>query len=266
MKPQRISPIWWVQALRRWITRHDPAGEPRLIHRDRDTAMVWLPGQSDRLIVVFLGIQGKRLRPRRLEFSDIAWDGGCNHVLFVTDRCRSWYSCPGQRNRIAEVINWFAAKHRFGTIWAMGGSMGAHGAILFSDLLPISRVIAFVPQLLMTEAVISKPIWAQNRPNITDAVVRDLVPVLARAKGRITILYGDEDEDDIIHLDHLRQELPETEHVRIVIAPGQKHKVAPWLKAQGQLACVVKALWADDRTALEDCSRRLDTPLDLTLA
>lgn len=266
MTPQRISPIWWVQAARRWLTGYAPADEPRLVHRDPDTVMAWLPGQSDRLIVVFQGIQTRRLRPYRLEFSEIAWDGGRYHVLFVNDRCRSWYSRPGQRDRIAGVIRRFVAEHGFDTVRAMGGSMGGHGAILFSDLVPFHEVIAFVPQLLMTEPVISRPIWAWNRPNITDTVMRDLVPILARTKARIHILYGDMDEDDRIHFAHLRRDLPETDRVRVVIAPGQKHKVAPWLKAQGQLEDLIRALWANDRTALEDISRRLETPLDLALA
>jgi len=266
MRPQRISPVWWVLALRRWLRGHAPEGEPRLIHRDPDSAIVWLPGRSDRLVVVFLGIQGKRLRPNRLEFSDIAWDQGRNNVLFVTDRHRSWYSRPDQRERIAKVIRRFAAAKGFNTLWSMGGSMGGYGAILFAGLLPISQVVAFVPQVLMTEEVICRPVWAINRPNITDAVVRDLVPVIAGTKARINILYGDRDEDDLIHFGHLRRTLPASELVRIVIAPGQTHKVAPWLKAQGQLGRVVAALWAGDRRELEDCSKALERPLDLALA
>ncbi len=266
MRPQRISPVWWFMALRRWLTGHAPQGEPRLIHRDPDSTVVWLPGQSSRLIVVFQGIQGKRLRPYRLEFSDIAWDEGRNHVLFVNDRHRSWYSRPKQRDRIAEVINRFAAGLGCETIRSMGGSMGGYGAILFGDRVPFSQTIAFVPQLLMTEAVIRRPNWAWNRPNITDAVTRDLVPILGRATGVVTILYGDVDKDDLIHFGHLRRTLPLAPQVRIVIAPGQDHKVAPWLKAQGQLGRVVAALWTQDRNALENCSKALPRPLDLSLA
>lgn len=266
MTRQRISPVWWALALRRWLVGGAPEGEPRLIHRDPDSAIAFVPGRSDCLVVVFLGVQNKRLRPRKLDFKDIAWDQGRRNVLFVTDRHSGWYSRPGQRERIAGVIRDFAARHGFGSIYAMGGSMGGYGAILFSGLLPFEKVIAFVPQLLMTEAVISQPVWYRHRDSVTNHVVRDLVPVLARATGQVTIIYGDRDPDDRIQLDHLRRTLPNGSKVRVVIAPGQAHKVAPWLKAQGLLERFVAAVWSGERQPLEDCSKALETPLDLTWA
>ena len=264
--PQRISPIWWLQALRRRFTRKAPFGQPRLIYRAPDTAIVWRPGKSDQLVVIFQGIQARPLQPKRLEFKDIAWDQGRFHVLFVVDRCRSWYSRPGQQDRIVEQIRQFAAAQGISSIRAAGNSMGGYGAILFSDRLPISKVIAFVPQILMTEEVICHSHWSKNRGNITDEVVRDLTPILARTTSHVHIIYGEEDVDDPLHLAHLRREVPDATQVRIVIVPGQDHNVAAWLKAQGQLAGLVAALWVNDRQALETCSRALEKPLDLTLA
>jgi pimeloyl-ACP methyl ester carboxylesterase len=263
---QIISPVWYLQALRRWLTGHAPADEPRLIYSDPTVAAVWLPGQTTRLIVVFQSARRRSLKEKRLDFRAMAWDHGRNHVLFVSDRRKSWYSRPGQRERITGLIRQFAARHGVETIWAVGSSMGGYGAILFSNRVPFSQVIAFVPQLLITDAVTSGANWARNRPNITVEVERDLVPILASTSCRVHLVYGDQDADDLIHLNHLRQTLPDSPNVKLVLAPGKDHGIAPWLNAQGQLAQFATALWTGDRQALEECSMKLDTPLDLSLA
>ena len=266
MKQQRISPLWWYQSLRRCLTGHTPAGEPRLIQRDRDLAIAWLPGNSKRLILVFLSITRKALSPARLEFRGIASDHGRNHVLFINDRRRSWYSRPGLRDRIANVVRRFVAIHQIEEIWSIGNSMGGYGAILFCDRLPLSNVVAFVPQILMQAEIIECLSWADHLPQITDAVERDLTPIMAAADARYHLVYGDMDEDDLIQLGHLRTLLPDAAHVRIVIVPGQKHNIARWLKDQGQFSLLVSALWSEDRQKLEDCSKALETPLNLMLA
>jgi hypothetical protein len=266
MKRQRISPVWRFQALQRWLSGHAPANEARLIHRDQDLAVAWLPGSSTRLVLVFISIRYEALHPEVLEFRGIASDNGRNHVLFINDRERSWYSAPGQRDRIAKLVRRFAASHGIEEIWSIGNSLGGHGAILFCDLLPISKAVAFVPQLLMTPEVLARPNWANFVAPIRDGVERDLIPIMAAADCRFHIVTGDRFADDLLHMGHLRRTLPDAPKVRIVTAPGQSHYVAKWLKEQGQLAKLVTALWAGDRQGLEDCSKALPQPLDLTLA
>lgn len=266
MKRQRISPVWRLLALRRWLTGQAPVGEAQLIHRDRDLAVAWLPGSSARLVLVFISIRHGALHPDRLEFWGVASDRGRNHVLFINDRVRSWYSRPGQRDRIAGVVRRFVAEHGIDTIWSIGNSMGGYGAILFSDRLRISKVIAFVPQLLMTPEVLAQPNWADYVAPIGDEVERDLIPIMAAADCRYHIVTGDCFADDILHMGHLRKALPDDPKIRIVSAPGQSHYIARWLKEQGQLARLVAALWAGDRQTLEDCSKALPHPLDLSRA
>ena len=266
MKRQRISPVWRLFALRRWLTGQAPVGEAQLIHRDRDLAVAWLPGSSARLMLVFISIRRGALHPDRLEFWGVASDRGRNHVLFINDRERSWYSRPGQRERIQRIVGRFVAERGIDTIWSIGNSMGGYGAILFSDRLRISKVVAFVPQLLMTPEVLAQPNWADYVAPIRDEVERDLVPIIAAADCRFHIVTGDRFDDDILHMGHLRKTLPDAPQVRIVIVPGQSHYVARWLKEQGQLAKLVAALWAGDRQGLEDCSKALPRPLDLTRA
>ena len=266
MKRQGISPVWWVQSLRRWLTGHAPSDQARVIHRDGDLAVAWLPGTTKRLVLVFTSINRKPLHPNRLEFRANASDQGQNHVLFINDRRWSWYSRPGLRDKIAGLVRKVIAAQGIETVWSIGNSMGGCGAILFRDRLPISKVVAFVPQILLRDEVIDRPTWAANRHRIMPKVERDLTPIMAAKGTEFNLVYGDSDEDDQIQLGHLRQRLPDASHVRIVIVPGQKHDVARWLKAQGQLAGLTSALWTGDRTALEGISRRLETPLDLTLA
>jgi len=266
MKRQRISSIWRLMALRRRLTGQAPLDEARLIHRERDLAMVWLPGRSTKLVLVFTSIRREALHPDRLEFRGVASDQGRNHVLFINDRERSWYSVPGLRDRIAEIVRHCVAEHGIEEIWAIGNSMGGYGAILFSDRLRISQVVAFVPQILMTPEMLAQPNWANYVAPIREGVERDLVPIMATADCRFHIVTGDRFADDILQMGHLRNTLPDAPQVRIVIAPGQSHYVARWLKNQGQLASLVSALWAGDRRGLEDCSKALPQPLDLTLA
>ncbi|CAN1541326.1 hypothetical protein MCELHM10_01774 [Paracoccaceae bacterium] len=266
MKRQRISPVWRLQTLRRWLTGQSPVDEPRLIHRDRDLAVAWLPGSSKTLVLVFISIRREALHPQGLEFSSIASDNGRNHVLFINDRERSWYSMPGQRDRIIRTVRSFMDKHAIETVQSIGTSMGGHGAILFSGFVPISSVVAFVPQILMTKAVTGRPVWNAHRPRIRDAVEQDLTPIMAAADCRFNIVTGDKHYDDPIHLAHVRKQLSHAGNVKVVIAPGQKHNVYKWLDAKGQLTAITAALWAGDRHALEDCSNALPQPLDLTLA
>ncbi len=266
MKRQRLSPVWRLHALRRWLTGQSPVDEARLILRDRDLAVAWLPGRSTRLVLVFISIRPGALNPDVLEFRGVASDQGRNHVLFINDRERSWYSAPGQRDRIAGIVSRFVASHGISETWAIGNSMGGYGAILFSDRLGISQVVAFVPQLLMTSEVLSLPNWADYLAPIRDGVEPDLVPIIAAADCRFHIVTGDRFDDDILHMGHLRKTLPDTPKVRIVVAPGQSHYIARWLKDQGQLARLVAALWTENRQELENCSRALPQQLDLTQA
>ena len=266
MKRQRISPVWRLNALRYRLTGQSPVDEPRLIHRGRDLAVAWLPGRSTRLVLVFISIRPGALTPNVLEFRGVASDHGRNHVLFINDRARSWYSVPGQRDRIAGIVRDFVAEHGVSETWAIGNSMGGFGAILFSHQLRISKVVAFVPQLLMTPEVLALPNWADYRAPIRDEVERDLVPIIAAADCQYHIVTGDRFADDLLHMAHLRKTLPGTPKVKIVVAPGQSHYLARWLKNNGQLTRLVAALWAGDRQELENCSRALPQPLDLSLA
>ena len=265
MKRQRLSLVWWVHAIRRSLTGRSSASEARLIHRERDLAVAWLPGRSDTLVLVFISIRRAALHPDTLEFRGIASDDGRSHVLFINDRERSWYSTPDKRARVEAVVRRFMAEHGIQTVWSMGNSMGGYSAILFTDRLPVSKVVAFVPQILMTNAVIDQPHWSVHRPNIRDTVERDLTPIMAKANCTFHVVTGDAYAGDRTHFVHLREKLADAKNVKFVIVPGQGHQVADWLKKQGQLAPLVAALWAGDRQGVQACSLALERPLDLSL-
>lgn len=264
MRRQGISPVWWFRSLHRRITGRLTTLDARLIHRERDLAVAWLPGSSPILVLVFISIQRAALHPDTLEFRAIASDHGRHHVLFINDRERSWYSKPDKRERVEAVVRRFIEAHGIETVWSMGNSMGGYSAILFCDRLPISRVVAFVPQILMTPAVIDH--WSSHLTKIQGDVERDLMPIMANARCEFRLVTNDSYSDDLIHFSHLRAHLSGAPHIRFVIVPGQGHHVAAWLKKQGQLAPLVAALWTDDREGLENCSRALERPLDLSLA
>lgn len=265
-KARAISPVWHWRALQRSFTRNTALHEPRLIHRDANLAVAWSPGKSNRMVLVFSSGYGKPWHPDSLEFRGCASDNGNNHVLFINDRRNSWYSDPKLRDRIVQVVSRTAAANGIQSMWSIGNSIGGYGAILFCDRLPISHAIAFAPQILMTDAVINGPIWARNRPGIQDTVVRDLTTILGQADATFWLLYGDQDEDDRIHLGHLRSRLPERHNLHIAIAKGQKHEIALWLKKQGRLVRLVNAAWTDDWQDLQTCAAILNPPLDLSLA
>lgn len=266
MKTQRISLAFPLRRVRRWLAIPASNPEPRLIHRDPDLAVTWTPGSSTRLVLVFFSIKRKPLHPDRLDFHEAASDNGRNHVLVINDRERSWYSIPGQRDRIVDIVRRFMAKHGIETVWSVGTSMGGYGAILFSGLLPMSSVVAFVPQVLVTKEVTDRMVWNQHRPRLRSELVQDLTPIMAAADCRYATVTGDKHYDDPIHLAYLRKQLPDAQNVKIVVVPGQKHTVSQWLDTQGKLKDVTAALWTGDRTALEAISHGLKTQLDLTLA
>jgi pimeloyl-ACP methyl ester carboxylesterase len=263
---QAISLQWTYAALRRKLTGRGLDTDPRLIYRDRDFAIGWQPGTSKKLVLVFTGIRAKGFHPEKLDFHAIATDQGRNHALFITDRHSSWYSRKGMRDRIIAQVRKFADAHGIESMQAIGNSMGGHGAILFSRDLPISDVIAFVPQIFMHEWLLGMDEWNKFKPHIHDGVERDLNPIIAASDASFSIVFGDQYKNDQIHFRQLRKILPLVENVKVVVVPGQAHEVAAWLKGQGQLAGLVKAMMTGNRAALEDCSRLLARPLDLTLA
>ena len=262
---QAISLQWAYAALRRKLTGRGLDTDPRLIYRDRDFAIAWKPGSSKKLVLVFAGIRAKGFHPEKLDFHGVASDLGQNHVLFITDRHASWYSRKGMRDRIITQVRKFADAHGIGSMQAIGNSMGGHGAILFCRDLPISNVMAFVPQIAMHEWLLSMEDWDKHRPHIKNDVERDLNPIIAASDAKFSIAFGDQYKNDQIHFGHLRKILPLVENVKVVVVPGQAHDVAAWLKGQGHLASFVRAMMTGNRAEIENISRLLVRPLDLTL-
>lgn len=265
-KRQRLDPVWWLQGLERRLTGRASAESAQLLHRDPDLFVAWLPGRTSRLVLVFLSMIPKPLNPDRLEFMGVASNHGENPVVFINDRRWTWYSKPAMRDRITSVVRQFIATHGIDEVWSVGNSMGGYGAILFCDRLPISNVVAFVPQILLTDYIIRLPDWLPNRSRITRDAVHDLTPIMAAADTRFSIVTGDAESQHNFHRDHLLRQLPDAGHVQVMIAPGQAHDVARWVKDQGQLPALVNALWREDRQRLEKCSKAMNPPLDLRLA
>jgi len=242
--------------LRRLWARLRPGGRqvrPRLLMRDRELMVNWYPGSSDRLVLVFTGKHGGRGRLGYLEFTKVSQGGDSNHVLFITDLKRSWYSRPGLRARVTALVQGFIAGHGIAQVSAIGNSMGGYGAILFCDHLPISRVAAFVPQILLTPEVIDAPNWVVERAAITDQVERDLVPIMRNSPARFTLVYGDQDHDDRRHLAHL----PRADNIDVLVLPGRDHGVARWLKQQGRLDHLAGAMINGDPAGVADFRARI---------
>lgn len=227
----------------------------RTLLSDREVLITWLPGQSRTLVLVFAG-QGAARRGRdRLEFPDVASAQGRNHVLFISDLARSWYSRPGLCERIAGVVRGFMATHGIVDVAALGNSMGGFGAILFCKYLPIANVAAFVPQISMVNEVIDGPLWASSRARITDAVEKDLGPILSGSRCRFSLVYGDHDEDDNIH----RARVPLAGNVEVLVIRGCDHKVARWIKDRGMLPQIARAMLTGDRAAFDTCRLALNS-------
>jgi pimeloyl-ACP methyl ester carboxylesterase len=91
---------------------------------------------------------------------------GKDHVLFVADRKRSWYSTEGIQEQIEGLVQDYVLLHGIKRVHCIGASMGGFGALAFAGRLGAKYAVAFAPQWSMDPAVVPEKRWQKHRPNI----------------------------------------------------------------------------------------------------
>ncbi len=95
-----------------------------------DLAITYLPGSGPDLVVAFTGIGALDGPHQKEEFIRVAGMEGANHVAFVKDRLRSWFSAAGMQDRIIAAV--LALRQKLGlSAKDMGTLLGASGLSVY---------------------------------------------------------------------------------------------------------------------------------------
>jgi len=224
------------------MTRADP-----LILKSDDRLMIrWLPGNSARLILAFTGVQHRMGGLPMDEFIGAASADTRNHVLFISDMKRSWYSSKALVRRIVRAVKAFITTHDIRETFAIGNSMGGYGAIRFASLLPITKVVAFSPQISLHPATILEIRWAEFRASFGPDLLRSLRAPIQRSNARFFLFFGGESQPD---RDQARL-LPEIDRLTVRFLRGCDHDAAAHLKKALMLAPLLAEIFGHDPVRL----------------
>ena len=200
----------------------------------------YMPGRSARLVIAITGVGHNMGAEQTEEFVASASANGENHVLFVIDRKRSWFTQPGVIERTCAETQTLMAKIGCEAVSTLGNSMGGYGAILLGKYLPVSACVAFAPQYSMNRLIVFERRWRKHRPNIRRAPVWGLNAALSE-RTRYLIVYGDDPQD----LKHQRK-FRTADNLTMAVLPGGGHSPAARLKELGQLQAVLTCGLAGD--------------------
>lgn len=205
---------------------------------DDDLAIRWIAGTGTLLVVIFTGAVKNVDGTDKLEFLGIGSAGGKNHVLFITDINRSYYSASSMRLRIAQTVRALMADHAIEEVHALGNSMGGYGAIMLSGILPCKTVSAMVPAVSLESHITDGPRWKSTRPFLSDERVTNLVPVMQdQTETKYYIIFADGLDYDRVQL----RLLPRLPNLTTFVYPGINHVVASQLKEEGLLGSIIRA-------------------------
>ncbi|MBM2575632.1 hypothetical protein JQC91_04880 [Jannaschia sp. Os4] len=220
-----------------------------LILRDDLLALRWLPGTTGRMVVVFTGLKLGVGGGHPTEFAGSASQDG-DAVLFVTDRTSSWYSAPGLWRRVVTWVRYVRRSERIREVLSLGTSMGGYGAILLAKHLPVTRVVAFSPQVTRDDAVLEDARWRALEHPLPE---RDLAAACVDRTEYLLLA----SEGCTLDRRHIAR-MPRTPNVHRLLLPGHHHNAAGRLKAAGLLAPVVAACLSGARA---EARRLIDTGL-----
>ena len=197
----------------------------------------YLEGNGTDLIVSFSGVGTKRDVEPPPEFPGIASADRQNHVLFVSDKSRSWLNGEGMANQILCCIRATVDHINAERVIALGNSMGGTMALHLSRFFDFERVIAFTPQYSVLEnEVPEEDRWFFFRNQIrTYPFPR--VEALRPETTKYFIFHGDERRE----LAHALR-FPKAPGISHYIMPRTDHKVAAHLRDRGALRPLVQNL------------------------
>lgn len=212
-----------------------------ILHESETLQVKHLAGTEPTLVITFGSVSGGLGGVQIDEFVGTASGGGQNHVLFVRDKLRSWFSREDVLPPLLGLLNDFIAANDFRTVRTIGNSMGGYGALLLTKHLKVDVAVAFVPQLSMHPDVIRENRWQRHRENFGPLLERNVAECLVE-ETQYYAIFGQENRPDRKHL-RLLQPSP---GLRVYNVPGAGHDVAAKLKQAGLLSEMVGYFFARD--------------------
>lgn len=194
-----------------------------------DLAVRFVPGRGQRLVLSFRGLGHKDRTGRPEEFWGSISQGGQNNMLFIADKAQSWYNTRGMMRRISDHIAAVMDRVQPRQTFAIGNSMGAYGACLFSKEHDFDAVVAICPQVSLDQSVMPDQRWVRYARRVRVFRAPPLAECL-RDQTRYFILSGGRGLEG-----HQADGVPIRPNVRHYIFRRMFHAVAENMKAQGQL-------------------------------
>lgn len=208
-----------------------------LLYENGPLRIRYLEGNGSDLIVSFSGVGTQRNVEPPPEFPGIASADRQNHVLFVSDKSRSWLNGAGMADQILCCIKATAEHVNADRVIAIGNSMGGTMALHLSKLFDFERVIAFTPQY----SVLEKEVPEEDRWFFFRKQIRSYpfprVENLRPETTKYYIFHGDEHRE----LAHALR-FPKAPGISHYIMPKTDHRVAAHLRDRGALRPLVQNL------------------------
>lgn len=208
-----------------------------LLYENGPLRIRYLEGNGSDLIVSFSGVGTQRNVEPPPEFPGIASADRQNHVLFVSDKSRSWLNGAGMADQILCCIKATAEHVHADRVIAIGNSMGGTMALHLSKLFDFERVIAFTPQY----SVLEKEVPEEDRWFFFRKQIRSYpfprVENLRPETTKYYIFHGDEHRE----LAHALR-FPKAPGISHYIMPKTDHRVAAHLRERGALRPLVQNL------------------------
>ena len=218
-----------------------------VVFQDETLLVKWLPGENRHLVLAFTGLKHGLGGLPQDEFIGSARGNTRNHVLFISDLKRSWYSSRQLVNKILETVNTFISKHKISKITAIGNSMGGYGALLFATHVPLQKVIAFAPQISMHPEVLLETRWIECRAHFGEDLPASVCPSIEGTATRFFVFFGAESQADAAQT----ALLPRVANLSLLTVQKCGHDVAAFLKKEGLLKPVLANVFKADGAGLD---------------
>ena len=150
------------------------------------------------------------------------------NVMFVKDITRSWL------NNVD--INQIKTSLKNNNNYAIGHSMGAFNAIIYSNLHPIKKVIAFSPQFSIHPKISKDNTFLNFAANITKWKYKKLK---FSNKTNYLIIFGDSEKERY----HMSM-IPKRKNIKLMIIKNCDHNTAPHLKKLNKLYKIINKFFS----------------------
>ncbi len=144
------------------------------------------------------------------------------NVLFIKDITRSWFN-----NIDIKYIKSFLKNNNY----AIGFSMGAFNAIIFSSIYPIKKLIAFSPQFSIYPGISNDESFLNFAAQISNWKYKKLK---FSNKTKYLLIFGDSEKEKY----HMSK-MPKGRNIKIMVVKNCDHRTAIILKKRGKLKKII---------------------------